>query len=63
MCENDAWINPLENEKYLQSWKYGLSNVISSISSEYFEYRHGNVDNFGGFISGTYYLGNINRQD
>ena len=63
MSENDAFMNPLENEKYFQSWKHGLSNVISSISSEYFEYRHGNVDNFGGFISGTYYLGNINRQD
>jgi|DEB0MinimDraft_12_1074336.scaffolds.fasta_scaffold23073_2 hypothetical protein len=62
-CENDAFMHASKDEKYLQSWKYGLSNVISSISSEYFEHIHGNVDNFGGFISGTYYLGNINRQD
>ena len=63
MSENDAFMNPLENEKYFQSWKHGLSNVISSISSEYFEHLHGKVDTFSGLTSGTYYLGNINRQD
>ncbi len=60
MNECDSWIHSLENDNYIQSWKYGLSNIISSINSDYFDHRHGKIAEFNGFISDTYYLGNIN---
>ena len=61
MCENDFWIHSLENNNYFQSWKYGLSNVISSISSDYFDHQPGKIAELGGFTSDNYYLGNINQ--
>lgn len=57
------WDMTLSNPKYLQSWEYGLKNVLQSINDRYIQKSaDGNPTGFTGFIDGMYYLGSITTE-
>lgn len=57
--EVDAWMTDIKDLRYIQSWKYGLENVLKSVNSKFIERKHNEVTGFVGFISGNYCLGHI----
>ena len=60
--ESDAFMWAMPDLKFLQSWEYGLKNVLSSIDEKYIHKNNGVVSGFTGFIDGMYCLGAISPE-
>jgi hypothetical protein len=57
--EVDAWMVDIKDFKYIQSWKSGLNNVLTSVNNKFLKKKNDEVIGLVAFASGRYCLGEI----
>lgn len=57
--EIDDWMYRIQNQKFYQSWLFGLKNVLNSIDDKFIEKNTHGPTGFVGFIDHAYLVGTI----
>lgn len=57
--EVDAWMVDIKDFRYMQSWKFGIDNILKSVNSKFLIKTNGQVTGLMLFNSGRYLLGTI----
>lgn len=59
--EVDNWMSAYLSTNYVQSWNWGLKNILSSINSKFLQKKGDEVTGFIGFIDGQYLVGDLDQ--
>jgi len=58
--EVDNWMAVHKSSSYVQSWHWGLKNILSSINKQFLFTNGDEIIGFIGFTNGNYYIGDLN---
>jgi hypothetical protein len=59
--EVDAWMMDIKDFRYMQSWKFGIDNILKSVNPKYLVKYSGGVKGLALYTSGKYCLGPISN--
>ena len=57
--EVDSWMTDIKDFRYMQSWNFGIKNILKSVSSNFLIKNNDEITGLVTYNSGKYYLGPI----
>jgi hypothetical protein len=57
--EVDSWMADIKDFRYMQSWNFGIKNILKSVSSKFLIKNNDEITGLVTYNSGKYYLGPI----
>lgn len=57
--EVDSWMTDIKDFRYMQSWNFGIKNILKSVSSKFLIKNNDEITGLVTYNSGKYYLGPI----